>query len=107
MYLAQYVINSHFIVYSFFHLFNKIILFAPSIMLVENYDNIQLSGTVQKIYSQSSKPDKLEISVTIYKSINFKYYVRNLDPIGELLHDYLIQVRRGYHIIVFYNIIAY
>ena len=35
MYLAQYVINSHFIVYSFFHLLSKIIIFAPTITFLK------------------------------------------------------------------------
>lgn len=107
VYLTQYVINSHFIIYSFFHLLNKIIIFVPDISLIKNYCNIQLSDTVQKIRSQSSKPLNLEISVTIHKSINLKYSVRNLDLIAWLLYNYLIQIKRGYHIRVSYNILAY
>lgn len=83
VYLTQYVINSHFIIYSFFHLLNKIIIFVPDISLIKNYYNIQLSDTVQKIRSQSSKPLNLETSVTIHRSINLKYSVRNLDLIAH------------------------
>lgn len=82
MYPTLYMINSHFIVYSFFYLFNKSIIFTPIIVLVKNYYNRKLSNTVEKILSQSRKSTKSETSIAIYKNMDFKYYIRNLDSVG-------------------------